>query len=55
MATPTSITTITPTTTAAIKPALSDLGSKTAKLLNYYKYHTLKNLTYLAVFRAPLN
>ena len=55
MATTTSITTITPTTTPAIKPALFDLDSKRAKLLNYHKYHTLKNLTYLAIFRAPLN
>ena len=42
MTTPTSIrNTITPITKPAIKPAF-DLGSKTAKLLNYHKYHTLK-------------
>ena len=53
MTTPTSIrNTIPPITPPAIAPAF-DLGSKTTKLLNYHKYHTLKNLTYLAIFRAP--
>ena len=32
-----------------------DLGSKTGKLLCYQKYHTLKNLTSVGIFRDPLN
>ena len=44
MATPASIrNTIQPITPPAIAPAF-DLGSKTAKLLNYHKYHPLENL-----------
>ena len=44
MATPTSIRNkIPPITPPAIAPA-SDLGSKTEKLLNYHKHHTLKKL-----------
>ena len=58
MATPTSIRNkIPPITPPAIAPAF-DLGSKTEKLLRYHKYHTShnkKNLTYLGIFRAPLN
>ena len=55
MTTPTSIrNTIPPTTPPAIAPAF-DLGSKTAKLLNYHKYHTLQKLNMSRYIQDPIH
>ena len=54
MTTPTSIrNTIPPITPPAIAPAF-DLGSKTAKLLNYHKYHTLKKFNISKYIQGPI-